>query len=496
LASSWTDTYDYPSTLAWANERSGISSDKVWTTNSGSGGPETSLETDSVTDPESPPMPPQPDDLGHLLDAIVTFIRRFVVLSEHQHDAIALWVIHTHAFLAADTTAYINITSSEKRSGKTRLLETLELLVARPWFTGHVTAAVLARKVDAEFPTLLLDESDATFKGDKDYAETLRGMLNSGYRRGGKCSICVGQGANLGYKDLSTFCPKAIAGIGQLPGTVADRSITIRLKRRAGGEPVERFRRRKLEPETTALRNRIASCVPGLIDSLKNAEPTLPDELNDRAADCWEPLLAIADAAGADWPQRAREAAVSLSAGAVVEDESLGIKLLRDIRDVFEWKDKESLSSKALIYALNELDESPWGDLHGRTLDARGLAARLKGYDIHPRGIRVGTNTPKGYQKTDFIDSWSRYLPPNDQSSATSATADSGDAQNGTAFLPPQPPSGSGNVAAELQVQRSHDVADVADKMPNQDESRNSDKGNDLNNLDSVRHSVPTEVTK
>ena len=90
-------------------------------------------------------------------------------------------------------------------------------------------------------PTLLLDESDAAFKGEKEYAEALRGLLNTGHRRGGKSTVCVGQGAELSYKDFSTYCAKAIAGIGKLPDTVADRSLPIRLERRAPGEQAERF---------------------------------------------------------------------------------------------------------------------------------------------------------------------------------------------------------------------------------------------------------------
>jgi ribosomal protein L34E len=117
--------------------------------------------------------------------------------------------------------------------------------VAKPWLTGRVTPAVLARKVHGERPTLLLDETDATFAGDPEFGQVLRGLLNSGYRRGGKSSVCVGQGANISYVDLDTFAPKALAGLGELPDTVASRSIRIVLKRKAPSENVERFRRRE-----------------------------------------------------------------------------------------------------------------------------------------------------------------------------------------------------------------------------------------------------------
>jgi hypothetical protein len=211
------------------------------------GPPETLLSEAGVVEDNSP-KPAEVQSGAELLVKLIKFIRRFVALSEAKALVIALWIVHTHTLDAAETTPYLNISSAEKRSGKTRLLEVLSLLVARAWFTGRVTSAVLVRKVAAETPALLLDESDAAFKGNREYAETLRGVLNAGFRRGGVASLCVGQGANLAYKDFPVFCAKAIAGIGTLPDTVADRSIPIELRRRRQSERVERFRLRKVRP--------------------------------------------------------------------------------------------------------------------------------------------------------------------------------------------------------------------------------------------------------
>ncbi len=405
----------------------------------------------------------KPRDGADVLEDLANFILRFVVLTPVQVAAIALWIVHTHVFQAADTTPYLNISSAEKRSGKTRLLEVLELLVARPWFTGRVTAAVLARKVDAECPTLLLDESDAAFKGEKEYAETLRGILNSGYRRGGKCSICVGQGVNIGYKDLSTFCPKVIAGIGKLPDTISDRSIPIELKRRAPNETVEQFRRRDMEDEAMNIRNDIIGWSANV--SLEDARPEIPEPLNDRSADCWEPLLAIADVAGAAWPDRSRQAAITLMTDETQSDQSLGIQLLSDIRLIFEGQSNH-LSSSELAEELNRLEESPWGDIKGRPLTPRKLASFLKPYDIRPRSVRVGNSTPKGYQKEDFQDAWNRYIPVSEYLSATSATLASNQLQNTSAIYPQQTPLEIQNVADNSRSYASYNVADVADNMP------------------------------
>ena len=151
---------------------------------------------------------------------------------------VTLWTAHTHAIEAFDCTAYVQVTSATAESGKTRLLEALDLVVAKPWMTGRVSPAALVRKIDADSPTLLLDESDAAFNGEQEYAEALRGILNTGYRRSGKSTLCIGQGTSLTFRDFSTFSPKMIAGIGRLPDTVASRAIRIELRRRTKTEPV------------------------------------------------------------------------------------------------------------------------------------------------------------------------------------------------------------------------------------------------------------------
>lgn len=354
-----------------------------------------------------------------LLEAIRDFVRRFVLLSDAQLTVIAVWVVHTHSLLAAETTPYLAITSAEKQCGKTRLLETLEVLVHKPWLTGRATAAVLVRKIDAHKPTLLLDESDAAFKGDKEYAETLRGVLNTGHRRGGKASLCIGQGANISFKDFETFCPKAIAGIGQLPDTVADRSIPIRLKRKGPSEAVERFRRRDILGQVNEIRQRIPAWVSGRLKALSIARPDLPDCLNDRHQDSVEPLLAIADEVGSDWPERLRKAVVEIFGGESSEDQSVRVRLLADIRDIFDSSRAEKLTSVDLLSKLAEVETSPWGDWsHGKPLNAVGLARLLKPFGICPRTIRVDGATPKGYLRESFLDAWGRYLPPREPSVA------------------------------------------------------------------------------
>ena len=416
---------------------------------------------------EAAPIPPPPP-VAELLDGLVQFVGRFLVLSDHQRDAVALWIAHTYIFDNADCTPYLNAFSAEKSSAKTLLLEVLELLVANPWLTGRATVAVLARKINQEKPTLLLDESDAAFKSGREYAEALRGILNTGFRAGGRHSVCVGQGANISYQDLDTYCPKTIAGIGRLPGTVADRSIDIQMKRKTKAEKVERFRRRKVKSDADVLREDLVMWARAT--RCYDVDVPLPEELSDRAQDIWEVLLQIAEEAGDEWSERARAAALGLSLG-IDEDDSLGIVLLTDIRAVFDEQSIDRLPSTELAAALTEMEESPWGDLDGRSLDARKLARLLKPYGIRPTGQRMGAEkkTAKGYLRSDFTDAWSRYAPSNgnngNKSSAphndrVNAVTDTGnDTPSGADLLP------IGQTASSTSAPGGrHIVTDVTDK--------------------------------
>lgn len=377
-------------------------------------------------------------DGAALLDDICALIQCFVAITDAQARVIALWVAHTHAFAAAECTPYLSITSAEKQSGKTRLLEVLDMLVANPWFTGRVTAAVLFRKIDKDHPTLLLDESDAAFSGDPEYAQTLRGVLNTGYRRSGKWSCCVGHGKDIDFKDFETFSPKAIAGIGKLPDTVADRSIPIRLKRAARGENVQRFRRRDVESVAAELRDTIAMWCNGIVEHLRIVNTELPDELSDRQQDGAEPLFAIADAAGGDWTTEARRAVVALCSDARKSDESIGVRLLTDIRQIFNQCGADRISSADVVTALAEIETSPWAEWkNDKPITPPKVAALLSAFDIKPHSIRVRDKVLRGYDREDFKDVWKCYLPATWPQGATplqaNENAGSGDFQTATA---------------------------------------------------------------
>jgi Protein of unknown function (DUF3631) len=230
--------------------------------------------------------------LDLLLGATATHLHRYVVLSPEQADAATLWAAHTHAMDAWRHTPYLRIYSVVKQSGKTRLLEVLHPLCANPLDTDGITPAALIRTVDAEHPTLLLDEVDAQLGSSREMAEALRGILNSGFRRRGNFMKCVGEGGNITTRKFSTFCPKALAGIGRLPDTVADRSIPIRLKRRAGSEQVELLYEEDWEATARPIANGFADELAPKISDLVNVRPEPVGGLSDRAEEAWRPLLA------------------------------------------------------------------------------------------------------------------------------------------------------------------------------------------------------------
>ncbi len=344
--------------------------------------------------------------LAELLTLVEEYIARYVLLSlPEQRTATVLWTAHTWIVEQFDTTPYLAFLSPEKRSGKSRVLEVLDKLVARPWLTVRPSEAVLFRNIEARRVTLLLDEIDTIFgrKAGSNY-EGIRAILNAGFRRGMNVPRCVGEGTNIQVVDFAVYGAKAFAGIGNLPDTVRDRSIILDMVRRASDEPVERFRFREASAAARPLREALERWAVDV--DLSEARPEIPPELDDRAADGWEALLAVADYAGDGWPEEARRAARVLSAGRMEETASFGVRLLHDCRRVFDSEQTDRLTSERLVKVLTGMEESPWDEL-----TPRRLAGKLRPYKINPTTVRTGDRPAKGYKREDFDDAWKRYLP-------------------------------------------------------------------------------------
>ena len=191
--------------------------------------------------------PPAAEDGAQLLDDLVLYLRRFLVLlADDAIWALAVWILHTHCIEAADVTPYMRVQSPEKQVGKTRVIEVCEPLTPAPVLTANATVAALFRRIDQGRVTVFFDETDAIFNAKKNGdSEDLRALLNVGYRRGQHALRVVGEGSGMEVKEFECFCAKMLVGLHDLPDTLQDRAVVIRMKRRRRDETVERYHRRR-----------------------------------------------------------------------------------------------------------------------------------------------------------------------------------------------------------------------------------------------------------
>jgi len=349
---------------------------------------------------------PHPIAPALLLAEIASTVKRFIVCEEQTAVATALWATLTWFIDDVQVAPLAVITAPEKRCGKTQLLSLLRRIVFRPLAASNVSSAALFRAVDAWKPTLLVDEADAFMREN----EELRGILNAGHTRDSAYVVRV-VGEDLNPQRFNVWGCKALAGIGHLADTLMDRAIVLELRRKLAHEQTERLRH--AEPGLfDDLAAKLARFADDYREAIRKARPTLPSELHDRAQDNWEPLLAIADVAGGEWPELARSAALKLS-GSESPTMTVGTELLADVKAAFETKQVDRLSTADLIETLCADPEAPWATYNrGKPISPRQVSRRLADYGIASNTIRVGLNTPKGYMRSAFEEAFSRYLPP------------------------------------------------------------------------------------
>ncbi|WFB08207.1 DUF3631 domain-containing protein [Streptomyces sp. LX-29] len=379
----------------------------------GTHGPE---QAATPSGPEEMQIPDtEPTEGAGLLGELRAQLARFVIFpSEQALDAVTAWVVATHLQSAWQHAPRLAVVGPAKRCGKSRLLDVLVETVHEPMLTINTTPAAIFRSITEENPpTLLVDEADTIFGSPKvaEKNEEMRGLLNAGHQRNRYVTRVVGND-HTPHK-FATFAMAAIAGIGDLPDTIMDRAIVIRMRRRAEGESVKPFRSRRDTPALHDLRDRIAAWARPLMDKAANLEPDMPVE--DRAADTWEPLVIVADLAGGAWPRLARVACARMVAAeaAAEEDHPSGARILADIRRIFAGRgEPESLSTEELLYLLRQDVESPWAEWGRSGLTARDLGAMLREYGIRSGNVRMADGTQrKGYMRNKFLDAWRRYCP-------------------------------------------------------------------------------------
>jgi len=371
---------------------------------------------------ESPPENAEPRALNPepiLLNDLRDLIKRYVVLPGMAAETLALWVVHTYAFSLRQVTTYIGVVSPEKRCGKTTLLELLGLLAHEAVAAANISPSALFRTIEEVRPTLIIDEAD-TFLQTRD---EMAGILNAGYRKSNSYVVRVSEGkarkkdkgaepavglaAAAGLAKFSCWCPKVMAAIGRLPDTLADRCIVITMQRKMPGEKCERLR----ELDATEHRQRCADFVQRHGDAIARARPDIPSALNDRAADIWEPLFAIADLAGGEWAGLARQAAEKVS-GTYDDDITLIGYLLKDLRDVMVLKNVNRMFSRDLVAFFNPRHDLPWEDLRrGREINEYWFGHKMSELGIRSKSIRIGEVTGKGYLLEEIDAAFRRYVP-------------------------------------------------------------------------------------
>jgi hypothetical protein len=347
----------------------------------------------------------KPVDGAKLLDDIEQVLKRYIVLPKGAAEAIALWNLHAWTIDAGDISPFLVLVSPTKRCGKTSVLIVLLYLTPRSELASNISSSALFRYVEEVRPTLLIDEADSFLKDN----EELRGILNSGHTKPAAYVIRnVEVNGEHKPRRFSTWAPKAIATIRSLADTLEDRAIVVQLQRKPSTAKVARLRRRDNE-EFATLRRQAFRWAKDNFAKLDDPDPSIPDVLNDRAADNWRPLLAIADLVGGHWPAKAREAACLLSGEA--HDTAINVDLLADIWAAFY--DLDVIRSDELVNNLVADPERPWAEWNrGKPLSQKQLAGLLKPFGIASETVHpVDRPHGKGYKRARFLDVWEAYLP-------------------------------------------------------------------------------------
>ena len=347
-----------------------------------------------------------------LASDLASYLRKYVVLEDDYRDTVALWILHCWAIDAFYTTGRLLIRSPEKECGKSVLLDVMEAVLPEAVSSVSMTGASMYQRLEADHPPVfLIDEIDTSLGSkrakDSEALELLKAVLNGGYRRG----RTVDRGGKDGKpKQYPTFAPVALAGIDSaLSAPFLSRAITIEMRKRLSFEECSGYAwGPKTEAEAQMLKERCELWALGQVDRLRDAEPEMPEGVEGRKQEIWGPLLAVADAIGGEWPERARSAVENAVQGPP-ESATVAHDVLVAVRLVF---DDETLASKTIVDRLKDLDEydfHKWNN--GGGITQRELALRLATYRIRSRNVRVAGEVVKGYRREQFTDAWTRYAP-------------------------------------------------------------------------------------
>jgi hypothetical protein len=360
----------------------------------------------------------KPVDTGRLLAESERLFRRHLIVDEAAVPALALWSLFSFVHDAFDISPYLIFISPVMRCAKTLALELLAQVTRRPVQASSLSVAATYRAIDKYAPTLIIDECDQWLqpKGE------LVAILNSGNKRAMAWVIRATSSGNDLVK-YSTYCPKAMAAIGELSHTLMDRSLPIGLKRKTASEHVQRLRKADLAFFAVVQQMSLRWAIDNQPELEKVDFVDTEGLTSDRANDIWSPLMAIAKLGGDAWVGKAVEAALFISNRAG-DDEDIRIQLLDDLRLIFDKTHEKFISSTSLCGRLRDMEDRPWPNYpHAPGIQPHNLAWLLKRFHIHPILIRKGKQVLRGYKNEDFKDAWTRYLGDPPASPAATVTA-------------------------------------------------------------------------
>lgn len=346
------------------------------------------------------------DELAH---EILHIVKSHIICNDAVAIAITLWIFFSWCIDVAYIAPIAWINAPEKRCGKTQLATLMGRMSKRSIMASNVSQSALFRTIERYKPTFVIDEADSFFHGDMD----LKNIINCGFSRDNPYVWrCVGD--NHEPIPFDVFGAKIISGIGKLPSTVMDRSISLTLRRAL---PTEKRQRVKDIPKATTetIKAKLARWADDNMDRVATSKPKLPETIYNREFDTWEILFQIADTLGDDWLKLVTNACLAITQTDSKEP-SENEELLSDIKAIFELQAVDSMATRDLLTALIGADSDGltkrWATSNkGQPMTDRQLAKRLKDFEIKSSKINKPNETQKrGYYLADFADAFKRYL--------------------------------------------------------------------------------------
>ncbi len=348
-----------------------------------------------------------PVDGVELLNALAVKCDSFIWLPPHGATVLPLITLYSYCWRCFEYAPILAVTSPTPSCGKGRVLEVLQKHLFNPWRTGNATEAVLFRIIDERSPHVLIDEFDSL---GEDTRKAIANILNQAFHVSGRVHRVEGERERR-VVEFKCFAPMVVACVklSTFGRATVTRCIHLRMQRKPRKHKLERLRKY----DGTEFRRKCLRWFNDNKERIETAVVQMPDELDDRTQDIWEPLFVIAHVVGGVWLERVRQAALALCGEDMsAEVEDTGVHLLRWCRTHFEETGSDRVRSQDLCEWLNVRPEAGFGSWReGKGIDQRTLARLLRPFGIGPRNIADDDQRPKGYLREGFVAAWESYCP-------------------------------------------------------------------------------------